>query len=122
MQPMSCDECERMLAMLVGGDLDPTDRARVAHHCESCSACAVKAADFETIRGDLQALGRFCEGMEPPFVFAPNGDDIRPRPVPRIIRLTRAALPAAALIGLAFLTHQWLAPQRAADVPEIDVP
>jgi anti-sigma factor RsiW len=53
---MRCHRVRRLLALHVGGDLDPGHRSAVEEHLESCSPCRERLRSFERSRQALFAL------------------------------------------------------------------
>lgn len=108
---MKCEECDKLLAVRLTGDLDPDERDSLDVHLGLCSVCAARAAEYDRIHRDLSTLARVYNGIEPGFQFEPAEvlEVVRITPG-RLVRVARVSLAMAAMIACALALREAFMP------------
>ncbi|MFC1627995.1 anti-sigma factor family protein [Gemmatimonadota bacterium] len=53
----ACDDCREDLVRFVDGELHGTDLNRFEQHLETCTECRREVSIFQSLKGELQAMG-----------------------------------------------------------------
>jgi anti-sigma factor RsiW len=116
---MTCSRWHRVIALEVGGDLDPRRSRRLGRHLQGCSACSELAEELRSQRDEFAELDRLAVdsvtlGSVRHAVLANLAD--RPRPVFRLLaggsRLAFAAAAAVVLVVAAVVLWRGEAPTQ----------
>ncbi|QDT01332.1 anti-sigma factor [Adhaeretor mobilis] len=60
---MNCQECQPLLIDSLLGDLSPEQASEIAHHVETCEACAL---EWQLVQRDFSQLAETSEPVDPP--------------------------------------------------------
>ncbi len=125
---MNCRELEQDLALAASGCLDSVELVSVQTHCRSCSTCAARLAEFESIARAQFRVARQVEALPIPCHARSATHPPTPPPDPSAFSLSirwGASAAVAMVVAMLLLFRQkpprlqTIAPETATEGPAI---